>query len=218
VDGKGASIGSEHWSPDGRQIVFEWHPAGKAEIHVAAAGGGPPRTLLADGYDNTVPVWSRDGGWVYFNSTRTGRPEIWKIAATGGSPVQITHLGAVAAAESPDGGMLFFLDSASGSDSRTLWRVPLGNGLPAGQPERVLEGLKRADWSNWALAKNGICYIRRVGEDVDIEYLDFGTGRTRRIYDLQRPPAFGGGLTLSPDGQWVLFTQVDRDGSSIFVQ
>jgi hypothetical protein len=76
------------------------------------------------------------------------------------------------------------------------------------------------DWGNWAAANNGVYYIRRGEPDrATVVYQDAAGNPPRAIYTLTKPPLFGGtGLTVSPDGKTILFAQVDRDDSSIFVQ
>jgi hypothetical protein len=40
--------------------------------------------------------------------------------------------------------------------------------------------------------------------------LDLRTSRIRRIYTFDKPPdAWGGGLSVSPDGKWLLYSQID---------
>ena len=50
---------------------------------------------------------------------------------------------------------------------------------------------------------------RRPG--VAIRFFSFASGHSREIWKLDKVPALG--MSVSPDGQWLLFTQRDRDGT-----
>ncbi len=218
-DGGGRDIGNQRWSPDGRQIAFQWRPGDKAGIYLIDSAGGKPRPLVADGYNNSTPAWSRDGSFIYFLSSRSGSGQIWRVAAAGGAVVPITRLGALALQISRAGDALFYLEDAPGSNLHTLWRLPLRNGLPSGDRSPVIPDMNASDWANWAVGRNGIYFMRRrKSQPSAVEYLDFATAATRTVYALSQPPAFGGGLAISPDERTILFTQVDRDGARIFVQ
>ena len=47
--------------------------------------------------------------------------------------------------------------------------------------------------------------------------VNFATQAVNTIWKMQSP-APAGGLTVSPDGKTILFTQTDRDRSAIYVQ
>jgi Tol biopolymer transport system component len=217
-DGKGMPVGAETWSPDGRQLAFEWHPTKNAEIHIMPAGGGRSRPLVVDQFNNRVPVWSHDGAFVYFASNRTGTWAIFQVPAAGGPLTQLTWNGASFAALSPTGDTLYSITEGAGpkgSGIRQLWRTSLHGGTP----ELVFGELVPQDWNNWVPVENGVYYMhRRKAQEPAIEYLDFATHKTRTVHELQKPPAWGGGMAISPDRKSLLFTQVDRDGSSLFVQ
>ncbi|MDE3166759.1 MAG: PD40 domain-containing protein, partial [Acidobacteriota bacterium] len=217
TDGGGAQLGNPHWSPDGQQVLFEWHKSGRAAVYLVSIEGGPVRAVVEDQYQNQLPSWSRDGRSIYFASNRSGEMRIWKVAAAGGAPVQVTASPGFASAESPDGKYLFWTDPTNAN----IWRQPLSGGVLTGTASQVVGGRTIGDWGNWVLGRKGIYYIRRrpKTDDAAIEYLDFARGPARTVYVLSKPPMYGGGgLALSPDETVLLFAQVDRDEENIFVQ
>lgn len=213
TDGRGAALGSPSWSPDGRQIAFDWRPEGRTEIHVMNADGGGQRVLVANEFQNTVPGWSRDGRYLYFTSSRPGQSYIWRVPVEGGQPERVTDAPGMAPTISPDGKYLYYFWQTA------LWRVPLQDGMPSAPAAKVVSDMVAADWRAWEPANDGIYYIRHphAGEDV-IRYLEFARGTERTVYVLEKPMAYSTSLSVSPDGKVLLFAQVDRDGSNLFVQ
>jgi Tol biopolymer transport system component len=217
TDGGGFALGNPHWSPDAKQIAFEWHKTGRAGIYLTGSEGGPAHALVADNYQNQLPSWSQDGRYVYFTSNRTGRFEIWKVAALGGAPVPVTNRPGFASAESFDGKYLFWTDPFNAD----IWSQRLEGGVLVGKAEQKVGGQRAEDWGNWTLGRSGVYYIHRRPEtnDAVILYRDFAQSATRTIFTLSKPPIYGGGgLAVSPDERVVLFAQVDRDQENIFVQ
>jgi Tol biopolymer transport system component len=48
-----------------------------------------------------------------------------------------------------------------------------------------------------------------------VEYFDFATKHVRRICKFEKN--FGNGFSVSPDGRWLLYTQVDKAYSDIML-
>jgi len=155
------------------------------------------------------PSWSHDGRWIYFDSARTGEQQVWKMPAEGGEAIQLTWDGAYAPLESPDGKFLYYTKYLSNT---SLWKVPLGGG----QAAKVLEGLSA--YINVAIVDKGIYFVPQSFSS--IQYLDLETNQIRRITSFEGPVAagaFGGGLAISPDGQWILYTKTlaDKEGAEL---
>jgi hypothetical protein len=50
-----------------------------------------------------------------------------------------------------------------------------------------------------------------TGNKTELDFLDLRTSRIRRIYTFDKPPeAWAGGLSVSPDGKWLVYSQVDE--------
>src|SRR5262249_32759626 len=148
------TAGAPRWSPDGHYIAFEFRPKDRTEIYLLELGGGRPRLLpTLPGADNGGPSWSRDGKWIYFYSDKGGEPfQLWKVPLQGGPPVQITRDGGLFAAESADGRFLYY----SKFEAPGIWKVS----IQGGEEERVLDQAGGNEWYNWALARNGIYFLR----------------------------------------------------------
>lgn len=48
-----------------------------------------------------------------------------------------------------------------------------------------------------------------------IEFLNFATGKLTPITTIDKP--FNSGLSISPDGRWLIYSQLDRAGRDIML-
>ena len=71
-------------------------------------------------------------------------------------------------------------------------------------------------WSGWVPDHHGIYLIEPVRR---IAYYRFATGAITPIAALAKEPpsVFNVGLALSPDGRWLLYSQLDRSGADIML-
>ena len=100
-------IASPALSPDGRRVVFE----ALNELWLMEIGNRP-RQITSDGFFKVDPTWSRDGRFIAYSSDKAGTEAIYVLELASGRERRATSLpgGQVAAAWSPDGSMLAFLD------------------------------------------------------------------------------------------------------------
>jgi eukaryotic-like serine/threonine-protein kinase len=196
------------WSPDGKFIAFDSRVGGQADIWVVAAEGGKPQRVTTDPAAHDRPIWSRDGRWIYFTSNRGGAASIWKMPwpRSGADAVLVVRHGEQPLGESPD---KQFLYSCNGS---SIWKFD----MKRGEETLILDNADhclRVD-----VADRGIYYVRSVkrGQATSIDFFDFSTGAPRTLAVLQKPTA-GYGVSVSPDGRWLLYSQLDQSGSELML-
>jgi eukaryotic-like serine/threonine-protein kinase len=210
----GPQAGSPCWSPDGRQIAFDARPEDNPDIFVINAEGGRPRRLTDDPAEEIAPSWSKDGRWIYFGSNRGGNLQIWKMPADGGEARQVTKGGGSVAHESTNGKFLYY---TKGRNVAGIWRVP----VEGGEETLVLDTHKAGYWSAWTVVEQGIYFITaEQPARPAIEFFSFTTGRVAEVAALAkpfRPWTNPEGLSVSPDGRWILYTQEDRSDSDIML-
>ena len=136
--------------------------------------------------------------------------QVWKMPSEGGQALQVTKKGGFVSQESPDGKFLYF---AKGRGAAGVWRVPVGGGEEVPVLEQVRAGYERF----WAVREKGI-YFAYPGEPHHpaIGFFNFSTRRIIPLANLEKdlPPNYGT-LAISPDGRWILYSQIDHQGSDI---
>lgn len=198
-----AWTGTPRWSPDGKYIVFDSRPKGDADLFVTDVQGGPSQRLTSDSSNEVVPSWSRDGRWIYFASDRSGQWEVWKIPPAGGKAIQVTYQGGFAALESPDGKTLYY---AKGLTVPGLWKISASGG----EESEVMGMPQPSFWGYWAPVRHGIYYLDTTTVP-GLNLLNLSTNQTTRVFDLEnRPAEQAPGLAVSPDGQSILYTQMNQ--------
>jgi eukaryotic-like serine/threonine-protein kinase len=209
----GTDSGTASWSPDGQRVAFEFSPDRNVDIYVVPVNGGKPFCLANHPADDVSPTWSRDGKWVYFGSKRTGRWEVWKVPAGGGNAVQVTRNGGETAFESPDGKFLYYTKKYSWAASvglSGLWKMPSGGG----EESQVLRSVApRA----FCPVNEGIYFIPEPGIDgkSSIQFLSFAPAKVKMVSPISESPEEG--LSVSPDGRSLLFTQLDEASSDLML-
>ena len=128
------SEGSPHYSPDGRQIVFNSERASdNLDLWISNADGSKAK-LLIDWETATAGSarWSPEGRRIAFDSWGgPGRADILAIRAAGGEPLHLTQdplITDVMPAWSADGEWVYFASDRSGSWN--IWRVSAAGGVP----------------------------------------------------------------------------------------
>jgi dipeptidyl aminopeptidase/acylaminoacyl peptidase len=207
----GPVVTNPTWSPDGERIAFDSDATGNFDIFVVSAAGEKPQRMTSDPANDGNPSWSKDGRWIYFDSARSGQPEVWKIPANGGEAIQVTRDGGFGPRESPDGKFLYYAKALSYA---SLWRIP----VEGGQPTKVLESL--SSHLNVAIVDSGIYFVpatTAVGSS--IHFLDLATNKIVPVASFEKALNLGeqGGLAVSPDRKWLLYTRVDEGGSELMI-
>jgi eukaryotic-like serine/threonine-protein kinase len=206
----GASVTTPRWSPDGARIAFDSNAKGEYDIWVITADGSRPQRMTTHPANDGNPSWSRDGRWIYFDSARTGQPQVWKLPADGGEPIQVTRDGGFAPLESPDSKFIYYL---KGLEDTVVWKTP----IEGGQATMVLQGL--SDYRNLAVLESGLVFVP-IRNTSSMEFLNFATGKIALLANFERPIAFApiaDGLTVSPDGRSILYTQFEQAGSELML-
>ena len=98
------------------------------------------------------------------------------------------------------------------------------SGLPAGPipveggpATRVLENL--STHLNVAFAASGIYFVPSAASGFSVQFLDLSTNRIATFASFKGRLNLDevGGLAFSPDGKWLLYTQLDEQGSELML-
>jgi Tol biopolymer transport system component len=192
------------WSPDGERIVFDSDAAGGFDIYVVGANGGKPQRMTSDPAEAANPSWSHDGRWIYFDSARAGAQQVFKIPANGGEAIQVTRDGGFAPLESPDGKSLYYTKTL---EATSVWKIP----SEGGQATKILDGLSW--YPNLAIAEAGVYFVP-LQRRTSIQFLSFATNQIRSVVNFEKRL---GSLALSSDGRWILFDQIDQEGTELML-
>ena len=192
------------WSHDGRSVYFGSNRGEAYALWKAPASGGSAVLVAASGVQ---PVESSDGRFVYYAASDGAEWSIWKVPVTGGSPERVARNGG-RPVESFDGKFVYF-----GNPAGSIWRVASAGG----EPELVRMAGPRAEWT---LGRSGLYVL-----DPDAK-----GGPALEFFPFSGPPAKpvrlpgnadsylpSPGLSVSPDGRWVLYVRLDRAESDIML-
>jgi Tol biopolymer transport system component len=205
----GPLVGAMNWAPDGQRLVFHARPEGQADLFVLPAAGGRPVRLTTHPADDFMPSYSRDGRWIYFASRRSGENAIWKIPSSGGEAIQLAGGGGTKPVESMDGKLVYY----------NVWPAPdaiLSVPSGGGQPVKVI-GPTHPFPMAFAVTAEGIYYPAppHSGDDRYIRFFQFSTRESHPVATVNRP--FRLGMSVSPDGRFLTFDQVDESGSDLML-
>ena len=206
----GQQTASAVWSPDSKRIAFDSRVGGEANIYIVDPLGGTPKKLNIDVHGPCAPMWSRDGAWIFFlNGVDAQHPSLWKVPSEGGHAVQVAQYPATFPRMSPDGQYIYF------NRNRQLWRVNVD-----GTGEQRVQGMP---WlcnvgEAWVPFGAGVYFMGCEKDGQHVEYLDFATHQVKVVYKPLNPPGdWLGGLSVSPDGKYLLYPQVDEQSSNLML-
>jgi hypothetical protein len=125
------------------------------------------------------------------------------MRAEGGGAVQVTHNGGFLPFESPDGKLVYYQKIFGDSD---VWQVPVAGGVET----RVLGP---ASAFQFAVATDGIYFAEPVSPGYtgwikgnSLKWFSFAKGTSEKVFDIKWTQAIPG-LSVSPDGRYVLFSR-----------
>ena len=208
----GPIVGAPRWSPDGHRLAFSGLVRDNMDVYVVNADGGGLRRLTSEPSWEARSSWSRDGRWIYFRSNRSGTEQIWKAPSEGGAAVQVTQDGALDAAESPDGKLLYYSKRLAPFG---IWSVPVTGG--AGTCV-----IPKAPPNLWSVAGPGIYFLDLAAAQngsVPLMLFRFDTARISQLATLQnaRLAPADPDLTVTLDGRWAAWAQTDRTESNLMM-
>jgi Tol biopolymer transport system component len=205
----GANAVEPWWSPSGDAIAFTEMSQGNCEVYTIDVNAGIPFRLTRDDSTDVAGSWSGDGQWVYFISDRTGQYEIWRTTVLGKNTEQLTFNGGNLPIVSPDDQFIYYMKLTAPT---SIWRLSLES--------HIEELICEADIGvgGFNLWNNLVIYILQDSiEGPRIESFDVETRRTHIVADLGENTRLGcyRRHSLSPDGQWMLFTRDDGSGADL---
>jgi Tol biopolymer transport system component len=203
--------GSPQWSPDGKRIAFDANPKDRWEVYVADISEQIPRKLVTNLLGSIRPSWSRDGKWIYFLSNEGGRSGPYRCPASGGDAIALSRdIYGAKVLESFDARKAFFATHDPGSTQ--LREVSLDT--QPGVATDTIQGAFVKDYTTWTLVPGGIYFVPAKAPR-SLRYFDFAMKQIRTVFELDKD--FSEGLSVSPDGRWILYAQVDEEDSDIML-
>jgi Tol biopolymer transport system component/DNA-binding winged helix-turn-helix (wHTH) protein len=205
--------GAPRWSQDSQKIAFDSRWSGHPEVYISDISELKPRKLVSNIPEMSEPSWSQDGKWIYFVMTTPGTVsgKIYRCPASGGDGIAISRDGVDTPLESLDGKAVYFAtENAVGAPLSVAWINPSSPSNAS-----ALEEMPRL-WStlNWTVVSGGIYFVPAESPK-SIHYFDFKSKRAHEVFKVDKD--FGFGLSVSGDGHWILYSQMDEENRDIML-
>jgi TolB protein len=204
--------GVPSWSPDGTWIIFEsarlytgsLSDRGPTDLYKIHPDGSSIQQLTNDETVQIDPIWSPDGQWIVFSGGKNKQFDIYRIKSDGSQLQQLTYLGnAYYPVWSPDEEWLSFV---SIKDSYTFQHYRMH---ADGNDVKVWEVEIPSSRFSWSPGGDEIAFgysPDRVGSNINKASLQSLHDKNfQRLTDL---PGSNSEPKWSPDGQWLVFTNV----------
>ena len=202
--------GSPQWSPDGKRIAFDANPKDHWEVYIAEVTERIPRKLVTNLSAAVRPSWSHDGKWIYFLSNENGRSGPYRCPVGGGDAIALSKdIYGAKVLESFDARKAYFV----GDEINTQIREVSLDALP-GVAADVAQLPPVMHFANWTLTPGGIYFVP-ADDTRSLRYLDFSTKQIRKVFELDKD--FEPGISVSPDGRWILYAEDDEVNSDIML-
>ena len=196
------------WCSDGRRIAFDSRVAGIPAIYIEDINERVPRKLATSRDNLSRPAWSQDCRWLFASDAQG---VLYRVPSSGGQAERFTDQ--VSSYEVMVADRLIF--NVLETNGVVLWSKPAGGG-----PQVPLEGMPQVGYDDaWAATTAGIYYTDSSSTPVSVNFYEFATRTHRRVMSLKVVPIPGGGpgITISPDGRWLLYSQPGDEQSEIML-
>ena len=206
------TVGPPAWSPDSQRIAFASGQFGHRDVYIVDIAERMPRKVVTNLTDMWMPSWSHDGRWIYFQSSTndTAVGTIFRCPASGGNAVSLSRerlsFGPV---ESYDGEAVYFANGAW--SNAALYMAS----LKPGGAELAVAGMP-AMFSpcHYTVAPGGIYFVP-ADRPHSVRYFEFNSKKVRQLFETDKD--LDCGLSVSPDGRWILYAQLDEYNRDIML-
>jgi Tol biopolymer transport system component/DNA-binding winged helix-turn-helix (wHTH) protein len=194
------------WSPDGTKIAFGWKQGNRSEIYIVDTSERMPRKLVTNLREISNPSWSHDGKWIYFRSYGPLGHKLYRCPANGGDAIPLPGSPDGVSVQESDPDTVYFAAREAHTPLHTLsFSEKFHELVVPGIPEILAANL-------WTIVKTGMYFVP-AGTPKSLQYFDFRTGKARELFSSEK--YFAAGLSVSPDGRYLLFSQFDELNSDI---
>ncbi len=204
----GPMTSAPSWCSDGQRIAFDSRLSSISAIYIEDINERVPRKLATSRGNLSLPAWSQDCRWLF---AIDGNNLLYRIPSSGGPAERFTDKQSSYCVVSGDR-LIFNVLEATGV---VLWSKPVGGG-----PQAPFAGMPRVKYEDsWAASTTGIYFTDSASKPVSVNFYDLATGNTRKLMTLKQTPIPGNGpgISISPDGRWLLYGQSGDESSEIML-
>jgi Tol biopolymer transport system component len=200
--------GAPNWCSDGKRLAFDSRATRRSALYVANVDERVVREIPTSAENLALPVWSADCKSLLASD---GNNRLFIVPAMGGNAERFTSQPSYYASASGDD-VIFNVKSASGVQ---LWRKKIG-----GDAEEPLPGMPSLAYTDaWIATARRVYFTTRVNDATTVRSYDLADGHIQDVVTLPHPPApLGGlGMSISPDGKWLLYTRTTEAQADIML-
>jgi len=234
---KDKSESSPEWARDSRSFAFLSNRDGaQNQLYLMRTDGGEARKLTDAKDGVNAFAFSRDGKWLAYSAGKATARQIWlvELSKDGAEPAQLTkHATPVRNwSWSPDSARIFFTapESADKDDEKRrekkfdvrivdqeqpnihLWSVAVADKAEKRWTSGDAYGVATfdiSDDSKWVAFRSASVdrHTGLIDNDTEVYLVQLASGDIRRVTNNK---VAEGGVSISPDSQWLLFTAPDE--------
>ncbi len=179
------------WSPDGKQIAYDWYDGKSMDLRVIAPEGGSPRTLLDNESKEWIQTydWTPDGGHILiFLENEAGQRQIVMVSAADGTTKVVKSFGNPGRFPqtmrfSPDGrNIAFDQPQEANTSEHDIFLIP----ADGGQEVVLVKHPAHDQLLGWPPDRNGILFASDRTGSLDMWYLPVSGGAGQGSPELVR--------------------------------